>query len=117
MGYTGDGWKFETISHDVQKDSHNCGVFICQFLEALLKGEPLVHMTNVDKYRRVMKHKFRSHSEDISDECLHCEHIGNVPTRKCCVCQRHIDMNCLKQHYPDNVLDENITCYLCLYNS
>lgn len=115
FGYVTNDWVIQKTPHLIQRDSYNCGVYCCQFIEALLKDLPLTGISNTDLYRNIMKDKLLAFTKDMSDTCLHCE--GELPLNiektKCKQCNRTVDLECLQKFYSKDSLLENFTCILC----
>lgn len=116
FGFSTHDWTNQKKSHLIQRDNYNCGVYCCQFIEALLKDLPLTGIMNTNSYRNVMKDKLLAFSKDMSDTCLHCE--GDLPSEiaktKCKKCNRTVDIECIKKFYDKDSIPDNFICLLCL---
>jgi Ulp1 family protease len=54
-------WSILNLNHSIQTDGFNCGVFICFFLEKIMKNESLVlNNMSIDEYRHVIRNKIIS---------------------------------------------------------
>lgn len=116
MGIASEDWRFVEKSHTKQTDWYNCGVLCCQFSECLIKNTSLDNVANPNKYRQVMKSKLLKYRKDMSNECIHCEDLGNSPIKNCNICQRPIDQFCLEQYYElDQRISPNFKCHLCTH--
>lgn len=66
-------WKVEMISHSKQIDSNNCGVYVCQFLNFLIKGKDLRFDDSPDdllKLREEINGTFKNNS--LRNYCSFC---------------------------------------------
>lgn len=113
INHMGDNmWKCGNIDHDYQKDSFNCGVFICLFIEAILNERSLINLEDPNLYREKMKDFLGENSDDMTQICVHCGDIVSNSKFKCSDCNRPACIGCSKYHYMDH---ENYTTALCLF--
>lgn len=83
--------------HDLQRDVISCGVFVCQFVECLLKGEKLCKLMPPHQYRDVIKSSFNDNSDNMRSVCLHCGLDGDQ--NMCSSCERPSCSGCFKHYY------------------
>ena len=58
-------WKLGKLSHSIQTDSNNCGVYVCRFLKLLLEGKELFFdnsSANLAKFRQEMNYTLKINS-------------------------------------------------------
>ncbi|XP_046393621.1 uncharacterized protein LOC124161351 [Ischnura elegans] len=54
FGCTERDWEVSSPEHFKQRDSHNCGVFICWYAERIIQGRLIKEPFDADKYRKYM---------------------------------------------------------------
>ena len=69
-----EGWQNFEIPHDLQKDTFNCGVFVCQFSEKLINDQyDLKNLTDQNIYRKYMQSEIIKFLPKNITSCLHWE--------------------------------------------
>lgn len=66
-------WKFGQLNHSIQRDSINCGVYVCKFFELLINKKPLQFDDSLNElkiYREKMNILFRNNSK--TNYCSFC---------------------------------------------
>ncbi|KNC31912.1 hypothetical protein FF38_13274 [Lucilia cuprina] len=110
-------WVDYEIEHPYQKDTYNCGVYCCQFIEALVTQTALQNISDPNNYRKQMKMLLLKYRNNVEKECLHCEGGAGQSLLKCHTCLQSVDRMCFKQYYNSKIADEKLfQCYLCLHN-
>uniref|UniRef100_A0A1B0AGH2 Uncharacterized protein n=1 Tax=Glossina pallidipes TaxID=7398 RepID=A0A1B0AGH2_GLOPL len=103
-------WLCKKVDHYIQVDTFNCGVHICQFVQALFQSGDLTKVESPSEYRKIMKQKLMDFTDDLENICLHCGGICNDDSVKCEDCGRSIDNSCRSYHYNNS---NEIRCVLC----
>uniref|UniRef100_A0A1A9UDP1 Ubiquitin-like protease family profile domain-containing protein n=1 Tax=Glossina austeni TaxID=7395 RepID=A0A1A9UDP1_GLOAU len=103
-------WLCKKVDHYIQVDSFNCGVHICQFVQALFQSADLTKVESPSEYRKIMKQKLMDFTDNLENICLHCGGICNDDSVKCEDCGRSIDNSCRSYHYNNS---NEIRCALC----
>uniref|UniRef100_A0A1B0BL32 Ubiquitin-like protease family profile domain-containing protein n=1 Tax=Glossina palpalis gambiensis TaxID=67801 RepID=A0A1B0BL32_9MUSC len=96
-------WIARTEEHDLQNlknDKTNCGVFVCQFLERIVKNEALIDLARLSDYRKQMKDKILQYNEELTYDCLH-SYTVDEPEKQCSKCYRVICKRCIGDYYKD----------------
>lgn len=92
-------WKVSQLEHDTQNDNFNCGVFICQYVEALLANKSLNNLQSPRTYRQYIKEIFITHTDDMQRICIHCGILCESVTIKCEECDRTACDGCYQNYY------------------
>lgn len=103
-------WNLQTISHSVQHDDHNCGIYVMKFGELFLKSKPLTEHFDCLNYRKYLKKFFIEHSKETEYLCLYCGTLGDKNIQ-CIICNRWICSNYVCQ--TEIVEEINFVCILC----
>lgn len=110
-------YTIKTYKHDMQQDSFNCGVFVCQFFERLCQNKELTNLETQSNYRTNMKNIFDTHRENTS-LCIHC--LKSEENVICSKCQQQVCKNCLNLKYKtctEYILNPNeFECFCCFFN-
>lgn len=105
-------WKIETINHSIQRDSNNCGVYVCQFLKLLLKGKELFFEDSPDdlkKLREEINLTFKKNS--LKNYCSFCGNTLNIEEEMLSTnCNHHYHANCSAMILKSKL---NFYCPLC----
>lgn len=106
-----DSWRCEKLEHKRQTDAFNCGVFVCQFVEALLQGSKLSEIDDANSYRDKMITIFVDNTDKMAEICLHCglRSLTNV----CSDCERPVCDPCWKFVYKKGNLIDQFKCTFC----
>lgn len=93
-------WENVPIEHDCQTDHFNCGVFLCQYVEAILLENVLVNLVNPNTYRDTIKLGLENYADEMSEICLHCgDKCGAKTTFVCIECRRPACVGCTSYRY------------------
>lgn len=100
--------KIQNIEYSKQpsSDSVNCGIFVLQYINAILNQRILVNLKNSNDYREECKQMLL---ENVSiDVCLYCQSEKSRYTSLCvcCFCKRFLCFKCNSSRF-------NFTCVLC----
>lgn len=106
-------WTLANITHKRQYDNFNCGVYICQFVEAILNNGNLDCLENPNKYREIIKEKLIEFSDSMQFICLHCGDGPKKYTHTCTNCERPSCEGCLTHNYGTNISCESFKCIFC----
>lgn len=108
-------WKKKHISHSLQTDNFNCGLFVCVFGERLLnQNENLFFDTspkNLNRLRSEINDIFLKNSNKIDSFCYLCtdNKFSRLQTINCDICQRVFHVNCFTKKF----IGEKIHCKYC----
>lgn len=105
-------WTLKKMDHDNQSDTYNCGVFICQFVECILKNKSLLNLEDPNTYRTYIKKLLTENSDDKRSFCLHCGLDCDSNIVMCNSCGRSCCYGCKEYVYEDTANDVFI-CELC----
>lgn len=102
-------YKPKQIKHGRQKDNFNCGIYVCQFAEAILNKKNLEDIEDPNIYRGLIKKVLLESADDMTKVCLHC---GTYCDENLCKsCDRPICGGCFRFYYKNE--DNFETCQFC----
>lgn len=104
-------WEIKLFEHDFQQDLFNCGVFVCQFVQAIITKNKLTGLCNPNRFRETIKGLLTTYSDDSRDFCLHCGFSRNLNIF-CNTCKRPVCEGCFKHTYSKSNLTL-LKCKLC----
>lgn len=81
-------------------DNSNCGVFVCEFAEAILLGRDLEEIESPDTYRSKIRNFLIDYCDDMSKLCLNCG-VECKETGFLCSgpkCRRPVCLNCCEKY-------------------
>jgi Ulp1 family protease len=75
-------WEIKSVNHPFQKDVSNCGIFVCLFLDELLKSEKIKQLESIEfdlkdtaSYRNKVKYAIEKCSSKLINLSLSINEI------------------------------------------
>lgn len=106
-------WKNYNIEYDGQNDCFNCGVFICQYVEALLQENSPTNLRNPNIYRIDIKNKLEEYADDMKEICIHCGDVASTSKNVCTECSRPSCVGCTQFYYKEQNFSIEQKCIFC----
>ena len=106
-------WNIKNIKRDFQTDYYNCGIFVCQYVEAILEDKPLINLPDPDEHRIFIKNKIIEYSDDMKEICVHCGLYVEPNSFLCQKCKRPACDDCYIFYYKTLSQEYDHICIFC----